>query len=157
MTRSDLQRLGVVAAGVLAVLAIPLVIWLSGPGRAPGGPSTVADWPQYGGPTGDRYSPLTQITPANVAGLKEVWRVEMGVGGLQTNPLIVGRTLYAYTADQKVIALDAATGRRIWTFDSGVVGTQPARGLSLWRSGVETRLFAGVGDRMWALDLKTGR
>lgn len=157
MTRNDMQRLGVVLAAVAATLAIPLAIYFSGSHRAPDEPPMVADWPQYGGPTGDRFSPLTQITPANVANLREVWRVETGEGGLQTNPLIVGRTLYAYTADQKVIALDAATGRRIWTFDSGIVGTQPARGLSLWRSGAEMRLFAGVGDRMWALNLKTGR
>ena len=65
--------------------------------------------------------------------------------------------MYAYTADQKVIALDAATGRLLWTFDSGVPGSQPARGLSLWRSGREARLLAGVGDRLWALDLTTGR
>ncbi|KQS56429.1 hypothetical protein ASG17_10595 [Brevundimonas sp. Leaf363] len=157
MGRQDLQRLGVVAAGVLTTLIIPLAIQFSGPGQASRAVSAVADWPRYGGPTGDRYSPLEQITPANVARLQEVWRVETGDGGLQTNPLIVGRTLYAYTADQKVIALDASTGRRLWTFDSGVAGAQPARGMSLWRSGVETRLFAGVGDRMWALDLKTGR
>ncbi|RZJ93572.1 MAG: quinoprotein glucose dehydrogenase, partial [Brevundimonas sp.] len=157
MGRQDLQRLGVVAAGVLTTLIIPLAIYLSGPGPASRTGSSVADWPQYGGPTADRYSPLEQITPANVAGLQEVWRVETGEGGLQTNPLIVGRTLYAYTADQKVIALDASTGRRLWTFDSGAAGAQPARGMSLWRSGVETRLFAGVGDRMWALDLKTGQ
>jgi quinoprotein glucose dehydrogenase len=38
------------------------------------------DWSVYnGGVNGDHYSPLTQITPANVAGLKQVWRVDVGV------------------------------------------------------------------------------
>src|SRR5690348_17443692 len=48
-------------------------------------------------------------------------------GGIQTNPLIVGRTLYAYTPTQKVVAVDAATGTLKWKFYSGIHGSQPAR------------------------------
>ena len=158
MASDYLKRLGVVVAGVLAVAAIPLAVHFTAPAHAGGADAgAVTDWPQYGGPTGDRYSPLTQINTGNVAGLQEVWRFETGEGGLQTNPLIVGRMLYAYTADQKIVALDAATGRQVWMFDSGVVGTQPARGLSIWRQDDEARLLAGVGDRLWALDPATGQ
>ena len=95
-------------------------------------PAQQADWAVYnGGLDGDHYSKLTQINRANVHRLQQAWRFDTGEkGGMQTNPLIVGRTLYAYTPTQKVIALDAATGKLKWKFDSGIHGTQPARGLT---------------------------
>ena len=84
---------------------------------------------------------------------------EKGVG-LQTSPLIVGRTLYAYTPTQKVIALDAATGALRWKFDAGVTSTQPVRGLTWWSNGSENgaggRLFAGIANFLYALDPATG-
>jgi len=92
------------------------------------------DWPAYnGGADGDHYSKLTQVNRGNVAKLQVAWTYDTGEkGGIQTNPLIVDRTLYAYTPTQKVIALDAATGKLKWKFDSGINGTQPVRGLSWW-------------------------
>jgi glucose dehydrogenase len=53
-------------------------------------PAASTDWSVYnGGVDGDHYSPLTQITPTNVAGLKQVWRVDVGTeGGVQANPLV---------------------------------------------------------------------
>ena len=104
-----------------------------------------SDWPVYGGQSeGDHYSPLTQISRANVHLLKESWRYDAREeGGLETNPVIVGRTLYAYTASQKVIAVDAGTGKLLWKFDSGVTGAQPVRGLSYWTDGKQSRLLAG--------------
>ena len=67
-----------------------------------------ADWPVYGGQVeGDHYSPLSQINRRNVHRLKEAWKFDAAEeGGLETNPIIVGRTLFAYTASQKVIALE---------------------------------------------------
>jgi len=117
------------------------------------------DWPIYGGRgTNDHYSPLTQINRSNVAKLRIAWTFDSHEpGGLQTSPLIVGRTLYAYTPTQKVIALDAATGKLLWTFDSGIKGTQPARGLTYWHDGSESRLFAGVMNFLYALDPATGK
>lgn len=115
------------------------------------------DWPAYGGSNADRFSPLTQLTPANVAGLVEAWRFDAGNGGLQTSPLVVGRTLYGYTATQGIFALDAATGRSLWTANVGAEGRQPARGLSYWRNGADERLFAGVMHELWALDPRTGK
>ena len=91
------------------------------------------DWPVYGGQKADdHYSPLTQINRGNVGKLAVAWSYDTGEKGvgLQTSPLIVGRALYAYTPTQKVIALDAATGKLLWSFDSGVAGTQPVRGLT---------------------------
>ncbi len=117
------------------------------------------DWPVYGGQLADdHYSPLRQINRDNVGQLKVAWTFDTGEkNGLQTSPLIVGRILYAYTPTQKVIALDAATGKLLWTFDSGIKGTQPDRGLSWWTSGSERRLFAGVMNFLYALDPATGK
>ena len=117
-----------------------------------------ADWPVYnGGRDGDHYSPLTQIVRANVHELKVAWTFDSGEkGSIQTNPLVIGGTMYAYTPTQKVVALDAATGALRWKFDSGIVGTQPTRGLSWWTDGKENRLFAGVMNFLYCLDPVTG-
>ncbi len=118
------------------------------------------DWPVYGGQKADdHYSPLTQINRSNVDKLKVAWTFDTGERGvgLQTSPLVVGRTLYAYTPTQKVIALDAATGKLLWTFDSGVTSTQPVRGLTWWSDGTETRLFAGIANFLYALNPRDGK
>ena len=117
------------------------------------------DWPAYnGGREGDHYSRLTQINRDNVRELKVAWTFDTGEkGSLQTNPLVIGGVLYAYTPSQKVVALDAATGTLKWKFDSGIEGTQPARGLSWWSSGKENRLFAGVMNFLYCLDPQTGK
>ena len=80
------------------------------------------DWHVYGGqPEGDRYSALKQIDKWNVNQLQVAWTYDAGKsGGLQTHPLVVGRTVFIYTPTQKVVALDATNGTPIWTFDSGI-------------------------------------
>jgi quinoprotein glucose dehydrogenase len=120
--------------------------------------STV-DWPVYnGGPDGDHYSRLTQIDRDNVHLLQQVWSFDTGEkGGLQTNPLIVGHTLYGYTPSTKVIALDAATGTLKWKFDSGIVAGQPARGVAYWNDGAHGRIYAGVMNFLFCLDAETGK
>jgi glucose dehydrogenase len=117
------------------------------------------DWPAYnGGFDGDHYSHLTQIDRSNVARLKVAWTFDTGEkGGIQDNPLVVGRVLYAYTPTEKIIALDATTGQLKWKFDSGVVGLQPDRGMAWWTDGKERRLFAGVMNFLYCLDADTGK
>lgn len=117
------------------------------------------DWPVYnGGIDGDHYSPLTQITRTNVHLLQKAWTYDTGEeGGLQTNPLIVGRTLYAYTPKTEVIALDAVTGKQKWKFDSGIVAGQPARGVTYWNDGEHGRIYAAVMNFLFCLDADTGK
>src|ERR1700730_9378819 len=116
--------------------------------------SSDEDWRAYGGhANGDRYSELAQITRANVRELKIAWKFDTNEAGeSETNPLIIGGTLYGYSPGLKVIALNAATGTLRWTFDPGIHGallapgvtfTGPSRGLAYWRSGKEDRLLAG--------------
>ena len=115
-------------------------------------------WPVYnGGPDGDHYSKLTQITRDNVHLLQQAWAYDTGEkGGLQSNPLIIGRTLYAYTPSTKVVALDAVTGKLKWKFDSGIVAGQPTRGVTYWNDGQRGRIYAGVMNFLYCLDAETG-
>ncbi|HKD62004.1 MAG TPA: c-type cytochrome [Terracidiphilus sp.] len=115
-------------------------------------------WPVYnGGLDGDHYSSLTQINRQNVHLLQQVWSFDTGEkGGIQTNPLIVGRTLYAYTPGTRVVALDPVTGKLKWKFDSGIVAGQPARGLTYWNDGAHGRIYAGVMNFLYCLDAETG-
>ena len=123
------------------------------------GAQSSVGWAVYnGGKDGDHYSRLTQINRANVKKLRVAWRFDTGEkGGIQDNPLIVGRTLYAYTPTQKIVALDAATGAVRWKFDSGVGGTQPARGMAYWTDGRQGRILAGVMNFLYCLDAETGK
>lgn len=91
---------------------------------------TGADWPAYGGTYhARRYSPLDEITPANVAGLERVWthrtrdmpsKAANGEYSSQATPLKIGDRLFLCSAKNILISLDAATGREWWRHDPGV-------------------------------------
>src|SRR5580704_12312950 len=117
------------------------------------------DWPAYcGGDDAAHYSPLSQINRSNVKQLAVAWSFDTEeTSGLQTNPLIVGGVLFGMTPTQKIFALDAATGKLLWRFDSGIKGTQPDRGLAYWSNGRERRILAGVMNFLYALDANTGK
>jgi quinoprotein glucose dehydrogenase len=124
-------------------------------------PKEQQDWPAYGGaPENNHYSPLAQINRSNVRQLAVAWSFDTEEeGGLQTTPLIVEGVLYGITPSQKVFALDAATGKLLWKFDSGIRSTQPNRGLAYWSDGEgkEKRILAGVMNFVYALDAATGK
>jgi quinoprotein glucose dehydrogenase len=116
------------------------------------------DWPIYGGtPNNNHYSPLTQITRKNVTQLAVAWTYDTEEsGGLQSSPIVVDGILYGLTPTEKVFALNAATGKQLWKFDSGVKGTQPDRGLTYWSDGKEKRIIVAVMNFVHALDAATG-
>ena len=113
----------------------------------------------YGGaPEGTHYSSLAQINRSNVGQLRPAWSFDtQETGGLQTSPLIVDGVLYGITPSQKIFALDAASGKLLWKFDSGIGGTQPDRGLAYWSSGRDSRILVGVMNFLYALDARTGK
>lgn len=115
-------------------------------------------WESYGGtPDQIRYSRLKQINRDNVDKLAVAWTYDTGEGGdLQTQPIIVDGVLYAYTPTHKTIALDAATGKQLWQFDSGIEGKGANRGLMYWRHRRDRRVFAAVDEYLYALDARTG-
>src|SRR6187401_199626 len=106
------------------------------------------DWPAYGGDaTKQRHSRLAQINRGNVQRLTLAWSHDtLEKGDTQTQPIVVGRVMYAYTPTHKAIALDAATGKLLWTFDPGIAGTGANRGLMAWHEGAEARVFAAVDN-----------
>lgn len=117
------------------------------------------DWPVYGGsPENNHYSSLAQINRTNVKQLAVAWSFDTDEeGGLQTSPIIVNGVLYGITPTQRVFALDAATGKLKWKFDSGIKGTQPDRGLSYWTDRRSSRILVGVTNFLYALDAATGK
>jgi quinoprotein glucose dehydrogenase len=116
------------------------------------------DWPVYGGSReSDHYSDLAQINRGNVKQLTVAWSFDTEeMGGLQTSPIEVDGVLYGITPTQKVFALDAATGKLLWKFDSGIKGTQPDRGLAFWSDGKDRRILVGVMNFLYALDAGAG-
>ena len=108
-------------------------------------------WPAYGHDAGGkRYSPLKQITPANVAQLQRAWTFHMGKVGSEATPLIIDSVMYL-TAPDAIFALEPETGKVIWKYASEGVA----------RRGVaysDGRIFCGVETgKMVALDAKTGK
>jgi glucose dehydrogenase len=118
-----------------------------------------SNWPMIGGTPGNsHYSTLKQINRSNVQRLQKAWEFDTGQpGGLETTPIVVDGILYAFTPTQQVIALDGATGKVLWKFDSGNKGTQPDRGITYWTDGKEKRLLAGVMNFVYALNPATGK
>jgi len=138
-----------------------------------------ADWPAYGGTySSRRYSPLAQITPANVDQLERAWVFETGdlpapgaenKYGAETTPLKIGNTLYLCSATNVLFALDARTGQPIWRHDPGVSDdwipyTAACRGVVYYAtpeadpaSACATRIIEGTLDgRLIAVDARTG-
>jgi quinoprotein glucose dehydrogenase len=91
------------------------------------------EWRAYGRTAyGQRYSPLADITPANVGGLQQAWMYRSGdVRGkpgdpvettYEVTPLKAGRRLYLCTPHQSVVALDATSGIQLWRRDTQMPG-----------------------------------
>src|SRR5688500_7650146 len=118
-----------------------------------------ADWPSYGGNDAKtRHPTLTQIDRRNVGKLALAWQLDTAEkGDTQTQPIVVGRTLFGYTPAHKAIALDAATGKLLWKFDSGWQGVGANRGLMYWSDGKGARVFAAGDKFIHALDAATGK
>ena len=130
----------------LAAGALPLLLYAAG-----------NDWPvRDGDAAGRRYSTLTQITPANVSRLERAWEFDTGTGNLQVTPVVVSGVMYL-GAGSSIWALEPETARTIWKFDAPDVVSR--RGIAYWPGDRTTspRIISGAGDRMVALDAKTGR
>jgi quinoprotein glucose dehydrogenase len=156
---------------------------LSGPvtaNAALGGDVPAGEWHQYGRTAfGQRYSPLDQITPSNVANLKLAWQYrtgdvkrpdDIGETTYQVTPLKIADTLYLCTPHNLAIALDAATGSEKWRYDANS-GMNPdrqhqtCRGVTYYHdtaaapgSACAERVYLPTADaRLIALDAANGQ
>lgn len=152
-----MNRLRFASHAVVAAFAVAGAAVLVCSTRACAG-TGVADWATYNGsPAQTHYSTLQQINRSNVGSLKPAWRFDTGeTGGMQTNPLVIAGTLYGITPSQKIVALDATTGKLKWKFDSGIRGQQPDRGLVYWANGRDERILVGIMNYLYALNARTG-
>jgi quinoprotein glucose dehydrogenase len=128
------------------------------------------EWPTYGHDYGDtRYSPLSQITPANVASLKVAWTYHMrppdrtarGFAASENTPLVVKGVMIVSTPYGRVVALDAETGKQRWAYEVPN-GDQPAtRGVSYWPGASKNKegpeiVFGTRGGLLIALQAGSG-
>jgi len=82
--------------------------------------SNHSEWLMYGRDyLNQRFSPLTEITPENVAKLRPVWAFSTGgkFGGLEATPLFRDGVLYFSADYARVFAIDARTGVMLWTYE----------------------------------------
>jgi alcohol dehydrogenase (cytochrome c) len=120
------------------------------------------NWLTYSGNLlGQRHSPLSQLTPANVKGLELQWVFQaQSLEKFEATPLVVDGIMYTVQAPNDVVALDAITGRVFWIYShSPSSESRPCcgrvnRGVAI----LDNTLFMGTIDgRLIALDAKTGR
>jgi len=140
-----------------------------------------SDWAYYGADLGgSRYSKLSQITKANVNQLQLAWEyhtgdVSMGKTSLdkttfEATPILHDDSLFFCTAFNRVIALNAATGKAKWIYDPKLDLAHHyinhylvCRGVAYWETQSKaktcaSRIFTTTQDnRLVALDAKTGK
>ena len=114
------------------------------------------DWPMFGhDPGAQRFSPLKQITPLNVARLQPAWTFHTGQPGSEGIPVVVGGVMYLVAANG-IFAIEPESGKQIWHHPATQVAL---RGLAYWPGDRNThpRVYAGVKGGMVALDAVTGK
>jgi quinoprotein glucose dehydrogenase len=123
---------------------------------------THLSWSDYAGGTDSaQYSALKQIDRGNVSKLEIAWSYATGDGNKYLfNPLVVGNMMYVLAKNNSIVALDATTGKEIWTHVSGPeIKIITNRGINYWQSkdGSERRLLFASNHFLRAIDARTGK
>ncbi|MFT5032290.1 MAG: quinoprotein glucose dehydrogenase [Bacteroidia bacterium] len=126
------------------------------------------EWRSYlGDSASSHYSALTQINTLNVADLEIAWRytsesISADEGTqLQTNPLIIEGILYGVSPNLQVFALNAATGKELWRFNTPRQHSflpNPSRGLAYWTDAKtdRRRLLFTADSFLYSIDTASG-
>ncbi len=115
-------------------------------------------WRTYGGGGhSSQYSALDQINKSNVAQLEVAWTFPVGERSFVFNPIVVDNVMYVLARDNEIVALDAATGKELWTHPHE--GPVTARGINYWQSadGSDRRLLYLSAGMLTALNARTGQ
>lgn len=119
-----------------------------------------ANWLVHGGDYGNRrYSTLSQITTENVHDLVPVWIHQTGIAeSFVTTPLVIDGAMYLTTPESHVVALNAATGERLWEYVPQLEATPlccgpESQGVAAYRDKI---FLATLDGRVVALDHRSG-
>jgi quinoprotein glucose dehydrogenase len=138
---------------IVLVFAVALAAQ-SGSSRRPVKPYTT--WTAYqGGAHSSQYTALDQINKSNVSQLEVAWTYQIN-GNVTFNPVIVDDVMYVQGTGNSIVALEAATGKEIWSHaNQGAIG---ARGLNYWESPdrSDRRLLYLNAGMLTALNARTG-
>jgi glucose dehydrogenase len=113
-----------------------------------------SDWPMYNLDLhNSRFSPLDEINSSNVSRLVVKWSTAVGEKENinQVTPLVVNGVMY-FNAGSKLYALDASTGKQLWTTQVEPAFTGSGRGPSYG----DGRIYAYGRSIVYAVDAKTG-
>jgi quinoprotein glucose dehydrogenase len=119
-------------------------------------------WSDYAGAADSaQYSALKQIDRTNVGRLQVAWTYPIGDGRKYNfNPLVVDGVMYVLSKGNSIVALDAATGKEIWTWrDSEEITLITHRGINYWesRDRSDRRLLFAANHMLRAIDARTGK
>jgi len=126
--------------------------------------ATSNDWPTIGLDYAEtRFSKLNKINADNVKNLGLVWSYPLESSrGVEATPVVVDGIMYQTASWSVVHAIDARTGKKLWSYDPGVDREKGYkgccdvvnRGVALWKG----KVFVGAYDgRLIALDAVTGK
>ena len=101
-----------------------LAVSLTASASAKDNPEAHTTWSTYlGSADASHYTALKQIDRSNVSRLQVAWSYDSGSDQpYEFNPIVVGRTMYVLAKDTSIVALDAATGKELWTYRSRSLG-----------------------------------
>src|SRR5262245_35601202 len=148
------HRVKLLASSATLVTVIGVMLAQSTPSRQP-----YTTWSDYGGAADSmQYSALKLIHKDNVGKLELTWSymVPDHRGNFGFNPIVSDSVMYVLGANNSVVALDATTGKQVWTHP--LEGNISNRGINYWesRDRSDRRLFIGAGNYMYAINATTG-
>ena len=156
-----LRLLGWVSIALLPCALPPCASAQNQAGKAGGG-ETHTTWSSYGGsPDGSQYSALRHIDRSNVKKLQVAWTYPTGDDRRYAfNPLVIDGTMYVLAKNNAIVALDAATGKEIWTHPTDPNTTLITnRGIDYWENAdrSDRRLIFALRNELQELDARTGQ
>jgi quinoprotein glucose dehydrogenase len=162
--------------GAICALSAAAVVAAYAQSSAPA-PAASKEWPTYGhDPGGMRFSPLDQITPANVGQLQVAWVYHMkppaaapteaagrgrggsGLSSSEVTPLVIDGVMYIATPYYRVAAVDSSTGKELWSYRLPS-GNPSMRGVEYWPGDGQMApqvVFGSSDGKLYSLNAKTG-